>query len=140
MIGMKSIKRNKNSSGFLLVTHHSLLITNVGFTLLEVMISLAIVGGLLITLIYTLNYNIGLAERHETVTVATFLAKEKIVETERHLKNSEGNFEKPYAEYHYTGKVSESFWPGILEISVVVNKGRESVTLNKLVRGKGVRS
>ena len=130
---------NRRAPGSLLITPDSSLITAFGFTLLEVMISLAIVGGLLITLIYTLNYNIGLAQRHETVTVATLLAKEKIAGTERHMKNSEGNFEKPYTEYHYTGKVTESFWPGILDISVVVNKGRESVTLNKLVRAKGGR-
>lgn len=136
----RNLTNNRSFSGSLLITPDSSLITAFGFTLLEVMISLAIVGGLLITLIYTLNYNIGLAERHETVTVATLLAKEKITDTERKMTNSEGNFEKPYEGYHYKGSVSESFFPGILEVNVIVTKGRESVTLNKLVRGKGVRS
>jgi prepilin-type N-terminal cleavage/methylation domain-containing protein len=38
-----------------------------GFTLLEVMISLAIVGGLLLTMIYSLNYHLGVAERQIVV-------------------------------------------------------------------------
>ncbi|HYA31506.1 MAG TPA: type II secretion system protein, partial [Thermodesulfovibrionales bacterium] len=54
-----------------------------GFTLLEAMISLAIVGSLLVTLIYSLNYHLGIAERHRTVTVSTALAKEKIYAMEQ---------------------------------------------------------
>jgi len=50
---------------------------NSGFTLIEVMISLAIVGGLLITLLYTLSYNLGINERQFAVTNITNLAKEK---------------------------------------------------------------
>ena len=49
-----------------------------GFTLLEVMVSLAIVGGLLMTLIYTLNYNLGITEKLFAVTTMTNLAKEKL--------------------------------------------------------------
>ena len=63
-----------------------------GFTLLEIMIALAIVGGLLITLIYTLNYHLNLAERHETVTIASLLAREKIIEMEKSLGNKKGIF------------------------------------------------
>ena len=54
-----------------------------GFTLLEVLIALAIVGGLLVTLIYTLNYHLGLVERQETITVATLLAKNKMTDMEK---------------------------------------------------------
>ena len=42
-----------------------------GFTLLEILIALAIVGGLLVTVIASLNYHLGIVERHETITVAT---------------------------------------------------------------------
>jgi len=42
------------------------------------MISLAIVGGLLVTLIYALNYHLGIAERHRSVTISTALASEKM--------------------------------------------------------------
>jgi prepilin-type N-terminal cleavage/methylation domain-containing protein len=56
-----------------------------GFTLLEVMISLAIAAGLIIILLYTLNYHLGIAERQETITVATHLAKVKMFEMEKNL-------------------------------------------------------
>jgi prepilin-type N-terminal cleavage/methylation domain-containing protein len=46
-----------------------------GFTLLEVLIAIAIVGSLLVTLIYTLNYHLGLAERQKTITIATLLRR-----------------------------------------------------------------
>ena len=49
-----------------------------GFTLLEIMIAVAIIGGLLVSLIYSLNYHLGIAERHEFATVASLLAKDKL--------------------------------------------------------------
>ena len=104
-----------------------------GFTLIEILIALAIVGGLLITLIYTLNYHLGLVERQETVTVATFLAKDKLDDIEGDPENSKGYFEAPYEEYAYEISVKESQYPGISEIIVSVNKGNEEVKLNEFV-------
>ena len=95
--------------------------------------TLAIVGGLLITLIYTLNYHLGLVERQETVTVATFLAKDKLDDIEGDPENSKGYFEAPYEEYAYETSVKESQYPGISEIIVSVNKGNEEVKLNEFV-------
>ena len=55
---------------------------NNGFTLLEVMIALAIVGIVLVTLIGLETRTIQLAERQERVTQATLLAQEKMTEVE----------------------------------------------------------
>jgi general secretion pathway protein I len=104
-----------------------------GFTLLEVLISLAIIGGLLITLIYTLNYHLGLAERQKTVTVATLLAKNKIADLERSPENDKGAFDPPYDNYAYETSVKESPYIGVSEIAVVVKKEKEEVKLNEFI-------
>jgi len=106
-----------------------------GFTLLEVLIALAIVGGLLVTLIYTLNYHLGLAERQETITVATLLAKNKITDMEKVPESRKGVFDPPYDNYTYETFVKESPYPylGISEIVVVVKAANEEVKLNEFI-------
>lgn len=104
-----------------------------GFTLLEVLIALAIVGGLLVTLIYTLNYHLGIIERHETLTVATLLAKNKMTDVEKSRENKKGVFDAPYDGYTYETFVKDSPYVGISEIIVVVREGKEEVKLNEFV-------
>ena len=105
-----------------------------GFTLLEVMISLAIVGGLLITLLYTLSYNLGITERQFAVTNITNLAKEKIKEMEENPQQNEGRFPEPYDMLNYETKVKDSAFSGMSEIIVVVRAEKESLTLSELIR------
>jgi general secretion pathway protein I len=104
-----------------------------GFTLLEILIALAIVGGLLVTVISTLNYHLGIVERHETITVATLLAKEKMVDLEKNPIQTKGNFEDPYQNYTYETSVKDSPYAGISEIIVVVKAGDEEVKLNEFI-------
>jgi general secretion pathway protein I len=105
-----------------------------GFTLIEVMISLAIVGGLLITLIYTLSYNLGITDRQFTVTNITNLAKEKIEELEVNPQEIKGRFPEPYDMLNYETKVKDSPFKGMSEITVVVGDEKESLTLSELIR------
>lgn len=107
-----------------------------GFTLLEVMISLAIVGGLLVTLIYSLNYNLGIAERHRTATVSTVLAKGKMYNMEMAPAADKGEFPEPYNAYSYETGVKDSSFPGMSEISVTVTNGKEQITLSELIQKK----
>jgi general secretion pathway protein I len=104
-----------------------------GFTLLEVLIALAIIGSLLVTLIYTLNYHLGIAEKHETVTIATLLAKSKMADLKDNPENSKGNFEAPYENYNYESFVKDSPYPDISEIIVVVRAGKEEVKMNEFI-------
>jgi general secretion pathway protein I len=108
-------------------------VTKKGFTLLEVLIALAIVGGILVTLIYTLNYNLGIIERHETVTVATLLAKDKINNMEKTPESEKGVFDAPYDRYTYETFVKDSPYPGIAEIIVIVKAEKEEVKLNEFI-------
>jgi len=107
---------------------------NSGFTLIEVMISLAIVGGLLITLLYTLSYNLGINERQFAVTNITNLAKEKIEEMEESPQENKGRFPEPYDTLNYETKVKDSSFNGMSEIIVVAGDGKESITLSELIR------
>jgi general secretion pathway protein I len=104
-----------------------------GFTLLEVLIAIAIVGSLLVTLIYTLNYHLGLAERQKTITIATLLAKNKMTSVENNPENKKGVFEAPYDSYTYESFVKEAPYIGISEIVVIVKSGNEEVKLNEFV-------
>lgn len=122
-------------SGFVLtIARNSFLITKTGFTLLEVMISLAIVGGLLVTLIYTLNYHLGIAERHGIITTATNLAKEKIYEMEQSPAESKGFFPEPYSDFSYETSVKDSSFYGMSEIAVTVRNGKEDIILSELIQ------
>jgi general secretion pathway protein I len=116
-----------------LCTMRSALCSQKGFTLLEVMLALAIVGGLLITLLHSLNYHLTIADRHETVTIATMLAKSKLIEIEKSPTSAKGDFPDPYANYRYTTEVMDSVYPGIIECSVTVVNGKESVKFSELI-------
>lgn len=104
-----------------------------GFTLLEVLISLAIISGLLVTLIYTVNYHLSLVDRQETVAVATLLAKQKMAELESKKESGKGAFEEPYSGYTYETFVKDSPYAGISEIMVIVKAGGEEVRLNEFI-------
>ena len=105
-----------------------------GFTLLEVMVSLAIVGGLLMTVLYTLNYNLGITEKFFAVTNMTNLAKEKLEEMETEPRETEGHFPTPYEALNYETKVRDSAFPEIMEIAVTVGDGKTRVMLSELIR------
>jgi len=107
-----------------------------GFTLIEVMIALAIVGGLLVTLIYTINYNLGIAQRHEFITKATLLAKEKIIEAETTMSESKGTLPPPYEYLRFETEFKDSKFPGVSELWVKVTDGKDEITLVELVLRK----
>ncbi len=105
-----------------------------GFTLIEVMMSLALVAGLLVTLLYTLAHHLGVAEKHSGVTIATCLAKAKLAELERNQVEQKGQFPAPYSLFSYETSLRDSPYPGVVEIGVIVQYDTESVRLSELVR------
>lgn len=108
-----------------------------GFTLLEVLIAVAIVGGVLVTVLYTLNHHIGVADRNIVRTVATTLAWEKLAEIRDGAAASvkmKGDFADPHSEFSYVIKLKASRYPGVAELSATVTGGGEQVTLSELVR------
>jgi general secretion pathway protein I len=107
---------------------------NKGFALLEALIALAIIGGLLVTVIYTVNHHLGIADRNETRTVAATLAWDKLIDVKAGMEAKEGDFADQYADYHYKAEIKDSPFPGISEVSVSVKRGKEEVVLKEYLR------
>ncbi len=104
-----------------------------GFTLLEVMVSLAIIGGLLVTLISSMNYHLDIAARHEFVTVASMLARNKLREIEARSSATKGTFPEPFSAYSFSSEIKDSDYPGISVLAVVVSRGKEEVRFTEMV-------
>lgn len=105
-----------------------------GFTLLEVIIALAIVGGLLITIIETVNYHLSVVDRHETLSTELMLAKEKIRDFQSAPQRAKGRFEGPYSDYEYDADISDGPFPGLAILDVTVKKGKDSTNLKVFLR------
>jgi general secretion pathway protein I len=79
-----------------------------GFTLLEVMIAVAIVAIALVTLLGLGNRSIDINGRLQKITQATLLAQHKMTEIEtqppsvdRELQEEEGVFDSPFEQYRW---------------------------------------
>jgi general secretion pathway protein I len=100
-----------------------------GFTLLEVMIALAIVGIALVTLIGLETRTIQLAERQQRVTQATLLAQGKMTEIEvgaeslAGLGGQGGVFDPPFELYRWTAALDATPLPTIEMVTVTVAWG-----------------
>lgn len=102
---------------------------------MEVMVAVAIVGALLVTLIYTLNYHLSIAERQETLTIAYLLARDKMEEMMKEEPTlTGGDLSSPYARFRYMSEARGSVLPGWLELQVLVTDGREEARLVALVK------
>ncbi len=103
-----------------------------GFTLLEVMIALAIIGIALVTLIGLETRTVQLAERQQRVTQATLLAQGKMTEIEvgsqslTGLSGNEGLFESPFELYRWSLVREATPLPGIEMVTVSVVWGKEN--------------
>ena len=105
-----------------------------GFTLLEVMIALAIIGIALVTLLGLETRTIQLAERQQRVTQATLLAQEKMTEIEigeqsrSVLGEREELFESPFDLYRWSIATEPTPLPAIEMVTVTVTWGKAGST------------
>lgn len=106
-----------------------------GFTLLEVMVSIALLGILLISLITSLGYHLSVAESQARSTTATLLAKQKMYELEKNPGSSKGTFDDPFRDFEYETGLKPSAIPGLSVISVQVwtDKDKNVVTMTGLI-------
>ena len=104
---------------------------NNGFTLLEVLIALAIVGIALVTLIGLETQTMQMAEHQQRVTQATLLAQEKMTEIEigvqtlSGLGGREGQFDEPFELYSWTIALEPTPLPSVEMVTVTVAWGAE---------------
>jgi prepilin-type N-terminal cleavage/methylation domain-containing protein len=105
-----------------------------GFTLLEIMIALAIIGIALTTILYTVNYQADVAYENTVTTQMYMLAKEKITEMERNPGNSSGDV--PGTGLKYVNTAEPIANTDILELKTVVNGHGKEVLLSELITKK----
>lgn len=113
-----------------------------GFTLLEVMVALAIIAFTVVTYMHSQNTSIALLNESTNVTVATLLAQGRMIilegDTITGPLEREGIFEDAqYAQFRWKERVVSTPLPNILEAHVEVswddNRGLRSVELISLV-------
>ena len=116
-----------------------------GFTLLEVMVALAIISFAVVTYVHSQNTGIALLNESTNVTVATLLAQGRMVVLESSdvagTLEREGTFDDPeYVAFRWKERVVSTPLPNIFEAHVEVswddNRGRRSVELITLVLRK----
>lgn len=110
----------------------SVIFSRKGFTLLEVMIALAIVAIALTALLSLANRTIMVQDEQRNVTQATLLAEGKMTEYEtRHRLGSdsdfgtEGAFEDPFSRYRWKIAFDDTVLPDVLQVTVTVLWGPE---------------
>ena len=111
-----------------------------GFTLLEVLVALAILSIALVVLLGLRNRDVYLVNTTRDLTAATALAKMKIVETQVEsfpdLGETTGEFGDDYSRFHWYRVVSSTPFDYVRDVRVSVKWGqtdRETVELVKYV-------
>ena len=114
-----------------------------GFTLLEVMIALAVVAIALVSLLTLANRSIAVNARLQKITQATLLAQEKMTEVEvnskqgQTVREGEGTFPAPNENYRWRVTLTETPLPSVQQVTVTVlwgaEKRNEAVDLNSFL-------
>ena len=115
-----------------------------GFTLLEVMVALAIVAIALVALLGLGNRSIAVNARLQKITQATLLAQQRMTEVEIEAAGNAmgvfgeaGVFDEPFAEYRWRVTFEDTPLPNLAMVTVTVAWGNEErnemVDLNSFV-------
>ena len=102
-----------------------------GFTLLEVMISLAIMAGVILTVLGSVNYHLGIIANERDSTTLTLLARNRMSEMELTPAKGEGTLAPLHPELSWKADLVPADLPGLQKLIVKVKRnsdGRE-VTL-----------
>jgi len=102
-----------------------------GFTLLEVMIALAIVAVALVTLLGLTTRSLTLNERVQRITQATLLAQQRLAEIETGAAQeppgeaASGHFSPPFDGYRWRVNYVETPLAAVRQVTVAVIWGKE---------------
>ena len=101
-----------------------------GFTLLEVMVALAIVAIALTTLLGLATRSVTLNERVQRITQATLLAQQRLAEIETGVPTggtgTEGRFAAPFDIYRWRVEYADTPLASVRQVTVVVAWGDEN--------------
>ena len=99
-----------------------------GFSLLEIMVALAIIGIALISLLALGNRSLDVNERLQKITVATLLAQQKMTDTEYQasrdglagMSEEEGGFKEPYNHFRWQRTINATPLPAVRMVTITV--------------------
>ncbi|MFQ5735875.1 MAG: prepilin-type N-terminal cleavage/methylation domain-containing protein [Thermodesulfobacteriota bacterium] len=110
-----------------------------GFTLLEAMIGLAILAGVIMTVLTTLNYNLRVASYDMDLVTATILGKELGEQSSfsRSIKDGQGTFPEPYSKFSWSLHKERTKIAGLERIRIEVSWEKDrNVTFVSFIREK----
>lgn len=93
-----------------------------GFTLLEVMVSLAIMAGVVLTLLGSTNYHLGVMANERDSTTLTLLARNRMAEMEQAPVKGEGTFAPSHPELGWKAELLPCDLPGLQKLVVRVKR------------------
>lgn len=106
-----------------------------GFTLLEVMLALAIMAGVILTVISSFNYHLSLAAQDREETVSLLLARAKLEEIEQQSKKEltalqEGTFAPEHPEISWKAEITPTELIIFKKLTLTVKWGNDKRTLS----------
>ena len=111
--------------------------TRKGFTLLEVMVALAIMASVIVTLLGAVNYHLGIIAGERNSTELTILARYRLTELQQGTlqEKSQGTFAPTRPEIKWKSELTETQLPGLKKLIVRVQRNgeKEEVTLVRYI-------
>jgi len=103
-----------------------------GFSLLEVLLALAIMSGVIMTVIVSFNYHLGVVVRDKEETAAVLLARAKIDDPAfLSLPAGKGNFAPARVDINWEKSITSTELPGVQRLILTVSwdNSRRSLSL-----------
>lgn len=108
-----------------------------GFTLLEVVVALAIMAAVILTVLGSVNYHLGVIAAERSSTALTLLARAKVAELEQALpqQKAEGTLAPGHPELAWQAEMQPTQVPGLQKLVVRVRRvsDRQEVALVRYV-------
>ena len=99
---------------------------NSGFTLLEVVVALAIMASVILTLLGSVNYHLGIIANERDSTTMTLLARTRLAELEQAPAKGEGTFAPSHPEFGWKAELLPTELPGLQKLVVRVKRSGDS--------------
>jgi general secretion pathway protein I len=96
-----------------------------GFTLLEVVVALAIMAGVILTVLGSLNYHLDIISAERDNTALTLLARNRLVELEQQgglQQKSEGTFAPAHADVTWRAELFPAKVPALQKLVLTVQR------------------
>ena len=96
-----------------------------GFTLLEVMVALAIMAAVILTVLASVNYHLGILTAERDTTTLTLLARARLVELEQQAglpQKSEGTFVPLHPDVIWRAELFATQYPSLQKLVVRVQQ------------------